>query len=130
MDLTPHLHPAAAAAAALAGYALDALCRTTRRPGNAGKAGDGPAQTWALRYWAYGLFSTLVSALVLAEVLARLGIGSFVGGALGGLALSLGLYAVPRLADGAGPATRHSLLPIACRAAQFTLMGAVIGGLH
>ncbi len=117
MDLALHLHPAAAATAALAGGVLEAVFR---------RAGCYPRLR--ARAWVPGVFSVVVVALILAEALARLGIGSFAGGALGGLALGA-LYAAPRLTEGGWPAP-DGLLPAACRLAQFALMGAAIGGLH
>lgn len=123
MDWTLHLHPAAAAAAVIAGIAIEAACRASlaRRP----PAGNAPRPAIA---WGLGFSAAAVSALVMAEVLARLGIGSLTGGAVGGLALGAGLYAAPRLAEG-GWRAPHDPALIAWHLAQFGVMGAVIGGL-
>lgn len=123
MDLALHFHPAAAAAAIIAGAMMDAACRASLARRQAAKA---------LRVaggWILGFGLTAVSALLMAEVLARLGIGSLSGGALGGLALGAGLYAAPRLAESCWRAPRDPAL-IAWRLAQFGVMGAVIGGLN
>ena len=82
----------------------------------------------ALGVWGLGFAYAAVSAVVMAEVLARLGIGSWGGGAIGGLALGAGLYAAPRLGE-VGLRAPHDLTLLACRLAQFGVMGAVIGGL-
>lgn len=82
----------------------------------------------ALGVWGLGFAGAAVSAVVMAEVLARLGIGSWDGGAVGGLALGAGFYATPRLGEG-GWRAPHDLALVACRLAQFAVMGAVIGGL-
>ena len=79
--------------------------------------------------WGLGFSAVALSALVMAEVLARLGIGSWEGGAAGGLALGAGFYAAPRLAEGDRRAPHDPAL-IAWRLAQFGIMGAVIGGLN
>ena len=118
MDLSLHLHPAAAAAAAIAGAVMEAACRASlpRR------------QSGLLGAWGLGFVFAAASALVMAEVLARLGIGSWAGGAVGGLALGAGFYVAPRLAEGCRRAP-HDFALLTCRLAQFGIMGAVIGGL-
>ena len=122
MDLSPHLHPAAATAAVIAAVVMEALCRASM----ARRQGAAPQRM--LSAWGLGLVFAAASAVVMAEVLARLGIGSWDGGAVGGLALGAGFYAAPGLGEG-GWRAPYGLALVACRLAQFAVMGAVIGGL-
>ena len=122
MDLSPHLHPAAATAAVIAAVAMEAVCRASM----ARRQELAPRRM--LGAWGLGLGFAAASAVVMAEVLSRLGIGSWGGGAVGGLALGAGFYAAPRLNEG-GWRAPHDLALVACRLAQFAVMGAVIGGL-
>lgn len=119
-----HLHPAAATAAVIIGAVTEVACSASlahRRP-------SGGAVRTTLT-WGLGIGATALAALVMAEIFARLGIGSASGGAVGGLALGTGFYAAPRLAEGDRRAPHDPAL-IAWRLAQFGIMGAVIGGLN
>ena len=117
-----HLHPAAATAAVIIGAVTEVACSASLAHR---RLSGGTVRTLP---WGLGIGATALSALVMAEIFARLGIGSASGGAVGGLALGTGFYAAPRLAEGDRRAP-HDLALVACRLAQFAVMGAVIGGL-
>ena len=103
---------------------MEAACRASlarRRPPS--------SAPHAVIAWGLGFSAAAASALVMAEVLARLDIGSWAGGAVGGAALGAALYAAPRLSE-SGWRAPHDFALIAWRLAQFGVMGAVIGRLN
>ncbi len=132
MDLNVMAKPASVAAATAAGYLLGAIWYAPPVFGNSWMAALGktkaqlgsPAKAMGLT-----LITCLISAWVLAVILARAGVGSAMGGALAGLGVGLGVYGLNIYSDSLFAASNLRLISIQAgyRASQYALMGAILG---
>lgn len=132
MDFNVMVRPAGVLGATAAGYALGAIWYAPPVFGNSwmialGKTREQlgiPARAMSLT-----LITCLISAWVLAVILARAGVGSAVGGAVAGLGVGLGVYGLNLYSDSllAGASLRLILIQAGYRAAQYALMGAILG---
>jgi hypothetical protein len=132
MDLNVMVKPAGVVAATAAGYVLGAIWYAPPVFGNRWMAALGktkeqlgsPARAMGLT-----LITCLISAWVLAVILARAGVGSAMGGAVAGVGVGLGVYGLNLYSDSlfAGISLRLILIQAGYRASQYALMGAILG---
>lgn len=132
MDLNVMVKPAGVLAATAAGYVLGAIwyappvfgSRWMTALGKSREQLGSPARAMGMT-----LITCLISAWVLAVILARAGVGSALGGALAGLGVGLGVYGLNLYSDSlfAGSSLRLISIQAGYRALQYALMGAILG---
>lgn len=132
MDLNVMVKPAGVAVATAAGYVLGAIWYAPPVFGNSWVAALGKTREQLgspVRAMSLTLITCLISAWVLAVILARAGVGSAMGGAVAGLGVGLGVYGLNVYSDSlfAGTSLRLIFIQAGYRAFQYALMGAILG---
>ena len=132
MDLNVMVKPAGVAVATAAGYVLGAIWYAPPVFGNSWMVALGKTKEQLgspARAMGITLVTCLISAWVLAVILARAGVGSAMGGAVAGVSVGLGVYGLNLYSDSlfAGISLRLILIQAGYRASQYALMGAILG---